>query len=202
MPGSSGDVDPKALHFDDGPPYSHFHFANPFALPLARMHGADLMRRARAAGLTTSLDTGWDAQGRWNLDIDPCLPFTDLLFVNGSEATMLSGVDDPDAAAQVLLDKGAGEVVIKLGERGSVVYAGNERIAAPAFEVAVKDTTGAGDCFAAGFLAALHRGLDYRSAARIANAVGGMSVESLGAVGGVRIWEETMNWIAAARVAN
>ena len=84
MPGSSGDVDPDLIRFDDGPPYTHFHFANPFVLPVARLRGADLMQRARAGGLTTSLDTGWDAQGRWTIDIDPCLPFTDLLFVNES----------------------------------------------------------------------------------------------------------------------
>ena len=92
----------------------------------------------------------------------------------------------------MLLDKGAGEVVIKLGGRGSLVYAVGERIATPAFEIAVKDTTGAGDCFAAGFLAALRRGLDYPAAARVANAVGAMSVESLGAVAasgtGTRRW--------------
>ena len=91
--------------------------------------------------------------------------------------------------------------MIKVGGRGSLVYAGGERIATPAFEIAVKDTTGAGDCFAAGFLAALHHGLDYPEAARIANAVGAMSVESLGAVGGVGNWEQTMAWLSSAQVA-
>ena len=58
-----------------------------------------------------------------------------------------------------------------------------------------KDTTGAGDCFVGAFLASLHHGLDYLQAARVANAVGAMNVEKLGAAQGVRSWEETQAWI-------
>jgi sugar/nucleoside kinase (ribokinase family) len=196
-PGASGDVDAARVRFDDGPGFTHFHFANPFALPVARYHGHDLFTRARAGGLTTSLDTGWDSMGRWSLDIDACLPLVDLLFVNESEARMLTGLDDPDAAAHVLRERGAAEVLVKLGGKGCVLYSATGRIAVPAFAVTVKDTTGAGDCFAGGFLAALHHGLDHREAARVANAVGAMSVEHLGTVGGVRSWEETQAWMQA-----
>jgi sugar/nucleoside kinase (ribokinase family) len=149
--------------------------------------------------LTTSLDTGWDSMGRWGLDVDSCLPLVDLLFVNESEAEKLSGHREPDLAARALQQRGVVEVAIKLGGRGCVVYTETKRIAVPAFDIAAKDTTGAGDCFAGGFLAALHRGLDLRAAARLANAVGAMSVEHLGTVAGVRSWDETLSWIAKAR---
>ncbi len=198
-PGASSDVDPDRLQFDDGPSFTHFHFANPFALPVARYHARELFARARAVGLTTSLDTGWDSMGRWSLDIDSCLPDVDLLFVNESEARMLTGHDDPERAASVLQERGAAEVVVKLGGRGCVVYAGAHRFAAPAFEVAVKDTTGAGDCFAGGFLAALHHGLDLREAAMVANAAGAMSVERLGTVSGVRSWGDTLSWMKTTK---
>jgi sugar/nucleoside kinase (ribokinase family) len=198
-PGASRDLDPGRLRFDDGPAFTHFHFANPFALPVARYHAQELFARARAAGLTTSLDTGWDSMGRWGLDVDSCLPDVDLLFVNESEAEKLTGLDDPDAAARALQDRGAAEVVIKLGGRGCVVYAEAGRMAIPAFAVEVKDTTGAGDCFAGGFLAALHHLLDLRGAAAVANAVGAMSVERLGTVAGVKSWHETQSWMAGAR---
>jgi sugar/nucleoside kinase (ribokinase family) len=198
--GSSNDVEASVLRFADGAPFSHFHLANPFALPGVRAQVGDMMARAKARGWSTSLDTAWDARGRWMEDVRPCLASTDVLFVNEVEAKMLTGFDDPDAAARVLRDNGARDVVVKLGGRGCVVYHGSEREAAPAFEVEVIDTTGAGDCFAGGFLAALHRGRSYGEAARFANAVGALSVERLGTVLGVRSWEETERWMSTARV--
>lgn len=193
-PGASRDVTPEMVRFHV-PGFSHFHLANPFSLPIIRHHGAHVMSRAKAAGLSTSLDTAWDAKDRWMEDIGPCLPYTDLLFVNDSEARMLTGSDDPGVAASVFRDKGAKDVVVKVGPRGCIVFAGAEEYKAPGFEVMAKDTTGAGDCFVGGFLAALHRGLSYAESARIANAVGAMKVEKLGAAQGVRSWDETQAWI-------
>jgi sugar/nucleoside kinase (ribokinase family) len=88
--GSSIEMEAGDVKFGTAPA-SHFHFANPFALPKVRHQAGDLLRRAKDAGLTTSLDTGWDARGRWIEDIGPGLPYTDLLFVNDTEAAMLSG---------------------------------------------------------------------------------------------------------------
>ena len=194
-PGASSALERSALEFDPAL-HSHFHFANPFSLPKLRADAGDLMRRARSAGLTTSLDTGWDALGRWVADIGPCLPFTDVLFVNGSEAEMLTGHADNRAAAAALLDLGAAAVVLKTGGNGCTVYTGGTSTAVPTFRVPVVDTTGAGDCFAGGFLAALARGFDYAEAARFANAVGALNVQCLGAAQGVVSFEETERWIA------
>jgi ribokinase len=57
------------------------------------------------------------------------------------------------------------------------------------------DTTGAGDCFAGGFLAALCRGLSFPEAARVANAAGALSVSGLGATAGLKNWDETLAWL-------
>jgi len=64
----------------------------------------------------------------------------------------------------------------------------------------VVDTTGAGDCFVGGFLAALSSGAAYPEAARFANAVGAMSVQTLGAINGVHTWAETEEWLRAAQL--
>jgi sugar/nucleoside kinase (ribokinase family) len=193
-PGASRDVTPCMLNYR-APGFTHFHLANPFSLPTIRNHVGDVMAKARAAGLTTSLDTAWDAKDRWMEDIRPGLPYTDLLFVNDSEAEMLTGTGDLRAAVRIFRDLGAKDVVVKVGPRGCVVFAGDDEFEVPGFPVKSKDTTGAGDCFAGGFLASLHRGLNYVQAARIANAVGAMKVEQLGAAQGVRSWEETQAWI-------
>ncbi|MBI5668603.1 MAG: carbohydrate kinase family protein [Chloroflexi bacterium] len=67
----------------------------------------------------------------------------------------------------------------------------NREVYAPAFEVNVAGTTGAGDSAYAGFLAALLRGLPPDTAARLACAVGACNVEAADATSGVRTWDET-----------
>jgi sugar/nucleoside kinase (ribokinase family) len=176
---------------------SHFHLANPFAFPRFRPHAAETLHRARAAGLSTSLDTGWDSLGRWIEDLGPCLPFTDLLFVNTDEAHRLTGIAEPAEAARRLRELGAGAVVVKLGAGGCRVLAPEASFASPAFEVPAIDTTGAGDCFAGGFLAALHRGASLEEAARFANAVAALSIQLVGATPGLRSYDETQAWMGS-----
>jgi sugar/nucleoside kinase (ribokinase family) len=200
--GSSAEVFPEPIEFTPTmlTGMSHFHLANLFALPQMRLRAPESIRRAREAGLTTSLDTGWDARGRWLEDIAGCLPYVDLLFVNQDEARMLSGSSDPDQAARRMQALGARDVVIKLGAEGCAVFASEGAARFPAFDVDVVDTTGAGDCFVAGFLAALGEGRCYQEAAYFANAVGALSVQKLGAITGIRTRAETEAWIRTARV--
>jgi sugar/nucleoside kinase (ribokinase family) len=195
--GSSADAFRAPIEFrpDITRGVSHFHLANIFALPNIGPRAPETMRQAREAGLTTSLDTGWDTTGKWMQTVGPCLPDVDLLFVNREEARMLTGQSDPADAAELLRRRGAHNIVIKLGGEGCVIFTKDESLRVAAFPVEVVDTTGAGDCFAGAFLAMLQRGMNYGEAARTANAVGAMVVEKLGAVTGVRGWEDTTAWI-------
>lgn len=176
---------------------SHYHQANLYSLANLRRHSAETMRRAHDAGLTVSVDTGWAADGRWMEVLEPALPFTDLLFVNEDEARMLTGHSEPDAIARTLRDHGATTIALKLGAHGSILFRGDDRIECAPFAVKVVDTTGAGDNYAAGFLAALYRGLDYAHAGLIANATGAISVTQLGAVRAALNWDDAMAWMAS-----
>ena len=176
--------------------FSHFHLANVFAMPGLRMHAENILRAARECGLTVSLDTGWDAAGEWLPVFGAGLASVGLMFVNEEEARVLTGASGTEQAARFLQGQGVRDVVVKLGARGCVVFEGEAPgIAIPGFAVDVVDTTGAGDTFAAGFLAALHHGLDYATAGRIANAVGALNVQRLGATAGLRSWDETLAWM-------
>lgn len=175
---------------------SHYHLATPFTLTRMRPHWPEFLRRAKARGIHTSLDTQWDSQGRWIDDIAPCLPNLDLLFLNEDEARMLTGATEPAQVARVLQGHGAHTIVLKLGGQGCAVFTAENEQRVPGFSVPVVDTTGAGDCFAGGYLAALARGASHAEAARFANAVGALVVQQLGAVRGVRGWSETGQWIA------
>jgi sugar/nucleoside kinase (ribokinase family) len=152
----------------------HFHLGNPFALPAVRPHAAETLRRARAAGLTTSVDTGWDSAGRWLADLAPALPYIDLLFANADEERRLGG-------ARELRRMGTGAVVVKRGAEGCAVFSAEAEFTSPAVPAPVVDTTGAGDCFAGAWLAARARGLGLQECARFANATAALSIQHLGA---------------------
>jgi len=175
--------------------FTHFHLANPFAFPTLRTDTGSVMRRAREAGLTTSMDTGWDSKGRWMMDLSAALPYTDLLFVNDAEARLLGGSDDLEVALAELHRHGARDVVVKTGSKGCSVCTPDSVLDVPGFKAAAKDSTGAGDCFAGAFLTGIARGMNYQECATFANAVGAMNVEHIGATAGVRSFDETLAWM-------
>jgi sugar/nucleoside kinase (ribokinase family) len=195
--GSSGEMylEPDDFEREIQPGISHYHLATPFTLPRMRAVYPELLRRARARGLATSLDTQWDSQGKWMSELAACLPLVDVLFANEDEARMLTGSTDPVKVAAALRDRGASTIVLKRGAEGCAVFTDREEFHAPAFRVNAVDTTGAGDCFAGAWLAAACRGLAPREAAHLANAVGAMVVQTLGALDGVVGWEETTAWM-------
>ena len=137
--GSSGEMflEPDAFEREIQPGMSHYHLATPFTLPRMRAIYPELLRRARARGLTTSLDTQWDSQGKWMADLAPCLPYVDVLFANEDEARMLTGATDPARIAAVLREHGASTIVLKLGAQGCAVFSERDEFQVPAFPVTV-----------------------------------------------------------------
>lgn len=178
----------------------HYHLASLYILPRFQPYAPESLRRARAAGLATSLDTNWDPHGRWMRDLEGCLPYIDLLFMNQDEARMITGTADPPAAARCVRERGARIAVIKLGASGCLISTCDSQIHCPAFDVDVKDTTGAGDCFVAGFLGARLRGLALEECGRYGNAMGALSAQRIGAGTGARSWAEVTGWINSATV--
>ena len=175
---------------------THFHLAAVFRMKHLRTAAPAVLRQAKELGMSTSVDTQWDTENEWMKVLEPSLPSTDLLFVNEDEARMLTGHSDPRSAARALRCAGAQTVCIKLGPSGCAVFSAGAEFTSPGFRVEAIDSTGAGDCFSAGYIAALQRGLSHQEAARIANAVGALSVQHLGATAGVLDWEQTLTWIS------
>lgn len=161
------------------------------ALVMDRLDGepfARILAEAKARGLTTSLDTVWDATGRWERVL-PVLPHVDLATPNLSEAQAITGETEPARAAQRLHELGAAEVVLKLGADGCFVH-GVGRI--EPVRVETVDGTGAGDAFAAGLLYGRLAGWPLERAARLANAAGALATTAVGAAEGVRELDETL----------
>ena len=140
-------------------------------------------RTARRAGVRVSYDVNyrsrlWDP-GAARAATEELLPDVDVLFVGDEEAAALwSG--DSDTCLERLADSGPGEVVLKLGARGCVAMVDGERLTSPGFPARQLDPIGAGDAFAAGYLAAALWRRDPAGRLRTANAMGALCVQSLG----------------------
>lgn len=146
---------------------------------------AEAFHIARAAGVLTLLNPAPAA-----LLPDALLALVDLLTPNEHELRALAGLADDapeDSAAQALLARGVGAVLVTLGAAGCRLYAGAG--AAPlglaGHAVAVVDTIGAGDTFTGALAAALARGQALPAAMALANAAAALAVQGRGAVAGM-----------------
>jgi len=153
---------------------------------------ADILRRARTAGATTSLDPGADPDGRWDGGLRQLLPELDQLLPNEAEALALTGAREVEQAARQLAAQGPA-VAVKCGERGVLAAVDGELVWAPALAVDVVDTIGAGDSTDAGWLAGQLLGWPVERAARLAAACGSLSTRARGGTAGQPTLEEASN---------
>ena len=155
------------------------------------------LKKCKEMGKTTFLDVCWDAKGRWGELLNPALPYIDFFMPSIDEAVMIAKKDEPDDIADVFMENGVKNVVIKMGSKGSYLrLAGWERGKTYPIIKGIKavDTTGAGDSFCSGFLAAYARGESPEYCAEFANAVGALCVTAKGATTGIRTYEQTLEF--------
>lgn len=157
----------------------HLHLSSFFLQQALRPRVAELFKRAKRAGLTTSLDTNDDPEDRWDNDVMTVLEFVDVLLPNQSEACRLARREDPMQALGVLAEKCA-LVVMKRGESGVTARRGSEVVTSPPFRTQAVDTIGAGDSFDAGFLHQFIRGAELEECLRFGNLAGALSTTRQG----------------------
>ncbi|MEV4656694.1 sugar kinase [Micromonospora sp. NPDC049301] len=161
----------------------HLHLSGyPLLDDLSRAGGLSALAEARRRGLTSSVDAA-SAEPLRRAGVERFLAWVagvDILLANADEATVLTGAADPAEAARRLA-RFARNAVVKLGGDGALWCDGNGhlyRAAAPA--VPVVDSTGAGDAFAAGLVAAWVDGSSPVAALRHGCELGALSVTVLG----------------------
>ncbi len=139
------------------------------------------LEMARRYGLTVTLDAGMVLPEGARNEAKEILPAIDILLLNLAEAHQWTGTEDPEDCISRLLAIGVRAAALKLGKEGCLIghSAGLTRV--PAFAIEVRDSTGAGDSFAAGILAGWLSGLDWYRTALLGNALGAMTVGRTGA---------------------
>ncbi|KAF0116190.1 MAG: ribokinase [Rhodobacteraceae bacterium] len=174
-PGAAARITPDDLDTRAGLIRSASVFVTQLEQPIpAARRGLEI---ARAAGVTTILNPAPAAA----LD-DALLALCDYVTPNESEAEALTGLPvtsaaEAEVAADALLDRGVGAVIITLGSNGALYRDRTRSVHVPVISAGpVVETTGAGDAFNGGFAVALSEGRDVVEAVRFGCATAGISV--------------------------
>jgi ribokinase len=132
-------------------------------------------------GLTVTLDPGMSVPQAALDEMRALLPVVDIFLPNLPEAQALTGADSPQDCFRALVDAGVRVVALKLGKYGCLFGGGEGFVYVPGFAIEARDSTGAGDFFAAGIIAGHLGGLDRRGTAVLGNAMGAMAAARVGA---------------------
>jgi sugar/nucleoside kinase (ribokinase family) len=114
--------------------------------------------------------------------------YVDILFANEDEAKAFTGMDQEKSLE--IFSKKCEIAVVKAGSEGSWIKRGPEIIKIEAAKVNLKDTTGAGDLYAAGFLYGYSRNMDLEICGQYGSLIAGKVIEILGARMDINTWTE------------
>jgi sugar/nucleoside kinase (ribokinase family) len=166
----------------------HMHLSGiPLGIsPVVRAASITLLEAAVAAGVSVSFDPNlrlnlWPDPDEMRTVINTIAGRASVVMPGAGEGRLLTGQDDPEAIAKAYLDGGAHEVVIKLGAEGACAWTADGQTArSRQFAVTPIDTVGAGDGFAAGYLAASLSGASLQERVDQGAAVGALATTRRG----------------------
>ncbi|MFG1945168.1 sugar kinase [Nonomuraea sp. NPDC048826] len=178
------DLDPSLLR---GARVLHVTAITPALSESARATVRYAVEEARDAGVPVSLDVNYrkalwgpDAAAAW---LREAVGQADILFATTEEARLIAAEvppEDPAAVARALAALGPRHVLVKMGSRGAVEWSDGVVSQAPAYQVTEVDPVGAGDAFAAGWLADWLEGAEPDRRLATACAAGAFAVTSQG----------------------
>lgn len=157
----------------------HLHLSSFFLHRALRPRIPDLFRKAKEAGLTTSLDTNDDPEDLWGQDLNEVLKYVDLFLPNEREAKKIARTEDASEALKLLAGI-AKVVVIKRGSRPAICRTGDQEWSCAPPSAKVVDDVGAGDTFDAAFVHLYLRGAKLDDCLAFANIAAAYSVTKEG----------------------
>jgi 2-dehydro-3-deoxygluconokinase len=157
--------------------------------PSCAAAAATLAKHGREAGAEVVLDPNYRSR-LWSIEdarsgVETLAGLADVVLVGEEEGRLLTGGSEPSALAGWFLDRGAALVVVKRGAQGAWATDGDEVWAALGFAVDPVDVVGAGDAFAAAFLAGRLAGHAMVACLRAGNAAGAAACRAYGDIEGL-----------------
>lgn len=154
--------------------------------------GLEILRKAKNAGIKTSIDLVSENSDRYNLII-PCLPYVDYLIINETEAGKLAGTEPTDENLEFIANKLRGlgvreKVIIHMPEK-AVCLSSNGYTCVNSCELPkgyIKGTTGAGDAFCAGALIGIYKGFSDEEILKFGEACAIMALNTADATSGLK----------------
>lgn len=143
-----------------------------------------LFARIHRSGATVSVDAGWHPEWLADPRAPGALRDADLVFLNEAEAAAMTAETGRNRVLRRIYRSELPAAAVKLGPDGAVMIAGGAIHSAPPVRVTPIDTTGAGDCFDAGFLHAWLQGGSPAICLAAGNLCGALSTEAYGGIAG------------------
>ncbi len=178
-PGAMEELTIKDINWEQIGSARHLHLSSYYLQKGIRPDCAELFNKAKAMGLTTSLDTNWDPDEQWGDEIYDILKFIDVFLPNDEEAMLISKKDNLDDALHFLTSLGC-IVVATCGSKGIIAQSGSTRYTVTSVPVTSVDAIGAGDSFNAGFLSRFVKGQSLEESLKFGVVTGAFSTLEAG----------------------
>ncbi|HSY31207.1 MAG TPA: carbohydrate kinase family protein [Verrucomicrobiae bacterium] len=144
----------------------------------------NLFRAVISQGCTLSVDVGWHPEWLSDTHSREALRSVNIFFPNEREAALMTGENDPRLILRHFGRMGFRTVALKLGPAGAALLCDGTITFCEPIMIPSLDTTGAGDCFDAGFLYAWLRGDNPQNCLRAGTICGALSTRCLGGIDG------------------
>ncbi len=170
----------------------HLHFSSCYLQPGIKKDIGKLFKMAKDSGLSTSFDMQWDPDEKWDINYKEVLPYVDIFLPNEQELLLLTKQNTiPDALKELSAE--INNVVVKMGNKGSLLYSKGRTITKKAFvNKNVVDAIGAGDSFNAGFIFKFIKGSDLEECQEFGNLMGAINTTKAGGTTAFTNYKEIM----------
>ncbi|WP_353718878.1 carbohydrate kinase family protein [Dyadobacter sp. 676] len=183
FPGAMNALTLSEIPFEEPAVYQHLHLSSLFLQKGIQKDIELILKKAKAAGMTTSLDLQWDPAGQWAFDYARCLPYVDVFMPNESELLALTRAGSVGGAIEII-GPYLNTLALKMGKSGSMGIRGDRQVTVPAFEgKQFVDAIGAGDSFNAGFIRKYMAGAGLEECLREGNLMGAVNTTAAGGTG-------------------
>lgn len=172
----------------------HLHTSSIFFQPGIKQNLVALFKKAKSYGLTTSLDTQWDPNEKWDIDFESFQPYLDFFLPNEDEVLRIFKSSSINDTFNYFSRFPSTCVVIKRGKNGAVMQYDGNRKSISAYKIPdFEDAVGAGDSFNAGFLTEYLKGKDLNKCLETGNMAAAVSTTKSGGTSGIENYEQVLN---------